>query len=91
MHKIQAFESLGPAALPPDLRAEYHEGRDTAWRVVIEGQAQRAHVLLNPDAGRAGVAWGSDATWIDYNPETENACAVARIVLNDAAETERRA
>lgn len=89
--EINAFESVDPEMLPPDLRAEWRIGKDTAWRVVVEGQAERVHVLLVPDSGRAGVAWGSDATWIDYKPETESACDVARIVLNDADETERRA
>lgn len=61
-----------------------------AARLTIEGSAQICEVLIDRTAGRAGVAWGGNATWIDLRAG-EGAEDAARIVLNDAEETERRA
>ena len=36
------------------------------YRVAVEGQAQAVEVLLVPSALVAGVAWGSDAQWLDH-------------------------
>lgn len=88
MIQIQAFESIDPARLPPDLLTEYVEGRDTAWRIVIAGQAQSVFVLKTP--GRAGVANGGDSTWIGLRAD-EGAEDAALIVLTQPDETERRA
>lgn len=73
--------------LPPDLRMEASAG-GTAYRFVVDGNAQPGFVLVVH--ARAGVAWGADATWIDLRAG-ETAEDAARIVLNDADETERRA
>ena len=73
--------------MPPDLSVDA-EGNET-FVVQVEGHAQPCYVRITAER-RAGVAWGGHATWIDLRAG-ETAEDAARIVLNDADETERRA
>lgn len=73
--------------LPPDLHLEAGAGGD-CYRFEVEGYAEPGFALVVSN-GRIGVAWGSNATWIDMLGSTvEEAIG---IVLNDPDETERRA
>lgn len=36
-----------------------------AYRLVIEGEAMTADVLVATDTARVGIAWGADAAWLD--------------------------
>lgn len=87
MHVITRIERLDrrEGRLPPDLAAVNEPGE--AFVLTIENSAEPCYVLVCD--GRAGVAWGGDATWIDLRGG-EHAEEAALIVLNDADETERR-
>ena len=87
MHTIAAITETTRDRLPIDLDMEMSAGGQ-AYRFEVEGSAQPGFVLVVP--GRAGVAWGGDATWIDLRAD-ETAEDAARIVINDADETARRA
>lgn len=87
MSQIVRVTKCSSSHMPPDLSVDA-EGDET-FAVEIDGYVQRCHVRITAER-RAGVAWGGDATWIDLRAG-EGAEDAARIVLNDAEETERRA
>lgn len=92
MLAIITCTAISPADLSAlDLRAEavpaHMTAGDAAYRLEVEGHAQRVEVLVMRP--RAGVACGADAVWIDLHDD-EGPEDAARIVMTDAAETDRR-
>lgn len=78
-HEIHTIAQISVADLPPDLQAVgLLGGNRVAYSVTLVGEPTALSVLVCPDIGRAGVAWGADAKWTDVCAvDPENCCREA--------------